>query len=98
MIGRFQLGCAATILAMASLVSAQDEPASAVAQVVPAPLDPAAVTPDPALLSLDFKDADLRTVLQALARKANVNIVEAPGVPAPSPCGSTTCRGKRRST
>ena len=30
---------------------------------------------EPTLISLDFKDADVRTVLQALARKAGVNIV-----------------------
>lgn len=33
------------------------------------------VAPDSGLISLDFRDADLLTVLQALARKAKVNIV-----------------------
>jgi len=34
-----------------------------------------APTPNPSLISLDFKDADIRAVLQALARKGRVNIV-----------------------
>lgn len=42
------------------------------------PLEPAA--PRPGLISLDFRQADLGTVLQALARKGKVNIVTSPDV------------------
>lgn len=47
-----------------------------------APIQVAQATPPPAseenLISLDFRQAELQTVLQALARKAKVNIVTSP--------------------
>ncbi len=44
-----------------------------VAQVAQAP--PAMETPPPGLITLDFRAADIQSVLQAIARKAKVNIV-----------------------
>lgn len=44
-----------------------------VAQVAQGP--PAMETPPPGLITLDFREADIQSVLQAIARKAKVNIV-----------------------
>ena len=55
-----------------------DEPASVqVAQVMPVPEPIGSGTQ---FISLDFQEADLQTVLRALAQKAKVNIVTAKGV------------------
>ncbi len=48
----------------------QDETPLQVAQIQAQPL-----APDENLISLDFREADIQTVLQALSRKAHVNIV-----------------------
>lgn len=68
-----------TMALFAAPLSAQDTPSEAVssdrsvqmAQMVPLPV------PEAQLISLDFKEVEIQTVLQALARKAKVNIVAA---------------------
>ena len=55
-----------------------DEPAPE--QVAQLPMPAPAPSADTGRISLNFKDADLQTVLQAMAQKARVNIVTAPGV------------------
>lgn len=55
-------------------VSFAEDPAQQVAQL-PAP---APVAAEEVMISLDFREADLQTVLQALSRKARVNIVTSP--------------------
>lgn len=55
------------------------EAAPAPTAVVSAPA-PAAVATDPDSISLDFKDADISSVLRVLSMKSNVNIVTGPEV------------------
>ncbi len=65
----------AAVLAASWAVADETAPTQVAQVVAPAP-----VPAPPDLISLNFKDADLLTVLQAMAQKAKVNIVTAPGV------------------
>lgn len=59
----------------------QEEAPLEVAQVAPA-APPAPAPPEVGMISLDFRDADIQTVLEALGRKAKINIVTGKGVEA----------------
>ena len=53
---------------------AEEESPESPIQVAQAPAAPSPISEE-ALISLDFREADLQTVLQALSRKAKINIV-----------------------
>ena len=90
--GFLRAGMLAVVLSSVGLAFGQEGPSSqeeegpAASQQGEPPLEvaqAAAVAPaEPGLISLDFRDADIQTVLQALGRKAKINIVTGKGVEA----------------
>ncbi len=71
----FLIGLGIVFLSGRGLWGEEEEPMQVVQAISVEP--PKALPPEPGTLSLDFKEADIQTVLQALARKGKINIVTA---------------------
>ncbi len=73
----FLLGLIGGVMMGGSALSQEEStaPAAAPQETMQVAQVPSPATPESGLISLDFKEADIQIVLQALARKARVNIV-----------------------